>query len=238
MFDSVSSVNKLRVAIVDNEAIGRLGMHAVLSSHPRLDVVGVYDHEESLQPERSWTDVDAVVVDAADDQVPGDQFPGVTVVQTIRAQSPPGRVSIVVITGHFFDDALRRRMREAKADYFYHRSALAKPERLIAAVLAPPVAQNLVPPEADVETLYRLGIKPASAVNAAVEWASQHGQLGGIIPPGSGRRQVDGLRHRFNRVAQLEPRNHDGALPNRRQDAPSHPQIARFLEWATKVKHH
>jgi DNA-binding NarL/FixJ family response regulator len=238
MFDSVSAVDRLRVVIVDNEAIGRLGMSAVLSSDPRLDVVGVYDHEESMLPERSWWDVDVAVVDAADDQLPGDQFPGVTVVQTIRAQSPPGRVSIVVITGHFFDDALRRRMREAKADYFYHRSALAEPERLIAAVLAPPVAQNLVPPEADVEMLDRLGIKHATAVNAAVAWACRHSHLGGIIPPGSGRRQADGLRRNFNRVAQLEPRNHDGTPPNRHQDAPSHPQIQRFLDWATKVKHY
>ncbi len=237
MFESVSAVKRLRVVLVDNEAIGRLGMNAVLSSDPRVDVVGVYDHEESLQPERSWGDVDVAVVDAADDQLAGDQFPGVAVVEAIRAQSPPGKASIVVVTGHFFDDALRRRMREAKADYFYHRSALAEPEKLISAVLAPPVAQNLVPPERDVDTLERLGIKPATAVNAAVAWARRHGQHGGIIPAGSGRRQADGLRRGFNRVAQLEPRNHDGTRPNRHQDVPSHPQIQRFLEWATKVKH-
>ncbi len=238
MFDSVSELKRLRVVIVDNEAIGRLGMTAVLSSDPRLEVVGVYDHDESLRPERSWTGVDVAVVDAADDQLPGDQFPGVAVVLAIREQSPPGSVSIVVITGHFFDDALRRRMREAKADYFYHRSALAEPERLIAAVLSPPVAQNLVPPEAGIDELDRLGIKPATAVNAAVAWARRHSQHGGIVPPGSGRRKADGVRRDFNRVAQLEPRNHDGTPPNRHQEIPSHPQIQRFLEWATKVKHH
>jgi DNA-binding NarL/FixJ family response regulator len=230
-------VSKVRVVIVDNEAIGRLGMKAVLSADARIEVVAVVDHDESLQRRQSWADIDVAIVDAADDQLSGDQFPGVAVVQAMRAQRPPGKLSIVVITGHFFDDALRRRMREAKADYFYHRSALAEPAKLLAAVLAPPVAQNAIPPEADLETLDRLGIKSATKVNAAVAWAGRHGQPGGLIPPGAGRRQADRLRSSFNLVARIEPRNHDGSVPNRPQDAPSHPQIQRFLDWATKVKY-
>ena len=230
-------MNKIRVVVVDNEAIGRLGMHAVLSADPRVEVVAVVDHDEALQVGRSWAGIDVAIVDAADDQLSGDQFPGVAVVQAMRAQRPPGRLSIVVITGHFFDDALRRRMREAKADYFYHRSSFADPAKLLAAVLSPPVAQNAIPPEADSETLDRLGIKAGSKVNAAVAWAGRHGQPGGLVPSGAGRRQADRLRHSFNLVARLEPRNHDGGVPNRPQDAPSHPQIQRFLDWATKVKY-
>ena len=229
-------MHKVRVAIVDNEAIGRLGMREVLSADPGVEVVAVVNHIDALQDGRSWTGVDVAIVDAADDQLNGDQFPGVAVVRAMRLQRPPGTLAIVVITGHFFNDALRRRMREAKADYFYHRSSLAEPARLLAAVLAPPVAQNSIPPEADLETLDRLGINAVTNVNAAVAWAARHGQPGGLVPPGAGRRDADRLRHRFNLAARLEPRNHDGSVPNRPQDAPSHPQIQRFLEWATKVR--
>jgi hypothetical protein len=65
-----------------------------------------------------------VVVDAADERREDDQFPGVGVIEQIRKTPSSTETTILVLTGHYFHPALRRRMREAQADFFYHRSEL------------------------------------------------------------------------------------------------------------------
>lgn len=44
------------------------------------------------------------------------------------------------------------------------------------------------------------------------------------------------LRQEFNEEARLNPVTADGRIPDRPQALPSLPQIARFLEWATRTK--
>ncbi|MCQ0016606.1 hypothetical protein [Actinomadura madurae] len=75
------------------------------------------------------------------------------------------------MTGHFFDDAVRRRMREARADFFYHRSDMADAEALRAAVLRPDLARRRVPPPRDPEAQFRHGVTDATKVNRAIDYA-------------------------------------------------------------------
>jgi hypothetical protein len=73
------------------------------------------DHDQALAS-AGWWEVDVVVVDAADDRRDDDHFPGVEVVEIVRRHRSVHLTTIIVITGHFFDDAVRTRIREAKAD--------------------------------------------------------------------------------------------------------------------------
>jgi hypothetical protein len=75
----------------------------------------------------------------------------VAVVEHARRLVPGRRLTVIVVTGHFFDDAVRRRMREARADFFYHRSEMAEAGALRAAVLRPDRARRAVPAPRDPE---------------------------------------------------------------------------------------
>jgi carotenoid cleavage dioxygenase-like enzyme len=61
----------------------------------------------------------------------------------------PGSVPVRVVVVD--DDAVRRRMREARADFFYHRSEMAEAGALRAAVLRPDRARRAVPAPRDPE---------------------------------------------------------------------------------------
>lgn len=224
-----------RVTVIDDEDISRRGLAELLAEHPQLELVAVLRHHEALEL-TDWDGVDVAVVDAADERHSTDHFPGVAVVEHLRACRTSG-LTIIVLTGHFFDDALRRRMHEARADFFYHRSDFASADQLYEAVLHPERARRKgVPDPEDAEALYRHGVNPSTRVNAGVAFAQQEALF--APPPGSGRRSRlwERRRESFNAVANLQPINADGTAPDRRQNHPSLPQIARFLEWATRVK--
>lgn len=190
-------------------------------------------HDQAMVQPR-WDEVDVAIVDAADEGNQGDQFPGVGVVESIRARGGVG-AKVIVITGHFFDDAVRWRMREAGADFFYHRIELHDAAALYRAVLD--ADGPGIPAEHDPEALFRLGIGPTTKVNAAVAFSKAYS----LDDPRFGRalrRARARLRYRlrFGQETGLRPVNADGRPPERGQDAPSLPQIQRFIEWATKVK--
>ncbi len=228
-----------RVLIVDDDDISRRGFAELLAERPELEVIGVLDHEEAVSCNESrWSSVDVALVDAADERRDGDHFPGVGVVEAIRAVRSPEETAVVVVTGHFFDDALRTRMREAGADFFYHRSQFYDVDRLYRVLLHPEEERSSVPAPEDAETLFRVGVTSATRINDAIRMAGQmpaptasEGKLS--------KRSRAWLRYRvaFNEVARLNPVNADGTVPERDQRDPSLPQIERFLQWATRAKY-
>ncbi|MEU0564790.1 hypothetical protein ABZ297_05225 [Nonomuraea sp. NPDC005983] len=224
-------ISARRLVIVDDDDINRLGLAAILSTAPGLQVVAVLDHERAMTWQ-GWPRIDVALVDAADERRADDHFPGVAVVEAIRATSP--HTVVIVITGHFLDGAIRRRMKEARADYFYHRGELADTAVLLATVRDP---RRAVPPPIDCEEEVRHGVSRHSLVNRAVRHALEHGLPATIAERRNPRsRAWERLRRDFNREARLTAMTSDGRTPDRRQDLPSLPQISRFLQWATRVK--
>lgn len=220
-----------RVAVVDDDEITRVGTVAVLSAHDEIQVVGSYTHADAPI---DWSGVDVAVVDASDHRCHHDHFPGVAVAQAIKADRA-SRCTVVVITGVLFDDAVRRRMREAGADFYYHRSELADAAMLVEIVLARCDRQP-VPEPSDPEALFRLGITHRTRVNDAVAVAQAMGLTSGdagLVQRGRERTQ---RRVAFNQQARLSPVTASGQPPDRPQDAPSLPQIDRFLRWATALR--
>ena len=126
---------RMRVVVVDDDDIQRRGMAEYLADRPEIVIVGALEHGEALGWDLEWDNVDVAVVDAADPGQSGDQFPGVAVADHIRRRRAPHETMVIIVTGHFFDDAVRRRMREAGADYFFHRAELRKRDALYEAVL-------------------------------------------------------------------------------------------------------
>lgn len=226
----------VRVVVVDDDDVNRSGIAAVLDATPQIAVIASLNHAEALTAAPVWSSADVVVVDAADHRRDGDQFPGVAVVEHIRRRRPDGLV-VIVVTGHFFDDAVRRRMREARADFFYHRADWADAQAARDAVLHPRRARRSMPEPQDPESQFRHGVTDATRVNRAVDYATEQDLNGRIIERAEPRsRRWLRLRADFNRIARLTPITRDGREPDRSQDHPSLPQITRFLTWATKIK--
>jgi CheY-like chemotaxis protein len=224
-----------RVVVVDDDAINRRGIASLLAEDPSVDVVACLTHTEALERPERWDSVDVVLVDAADERNRDDHFPGVAVVEAVRRRRPRPRIVILVVTGHFFDDAVRRRMREAQADFYYHRADLADASALRDAVLHPDTHRR-VPGPLRPEALFAHGVTGDTRVNRAVDYAREHGLAPGQGDDGRPRRAWQRLRREFNREARLSPVTVDGRPPERAQSLPSRRQMARFLAWAMRVK--
>lgn len=225
-----------RVAVVDDDEVNRRGLVGLLEDQAGIEVTGVVTHHEALAWGEKWKGIDVAVVDACDERQLHDHFPGVAVVARIRTFRTPGETLVIVRTGQFFDDAVRRRMGEARADFFFHRSELQDAAALRDVVLHPERFRPGVPDVDDPAGLLRLGVGRTTRVNQAVIEASAQG-LFGSAETSYGRRLRSRRREEFNTVARLTPMNADGTMPNRNQSVPSRPQIDRFLEWATRSKH-
>ncbi len=231
----VPGARPARVVVVDDDDINRRGMASLLAEERAIDVVASLTHAEALATPGLWDGVDVVLVDAADERSRVDHFPGVAVVEEVRRHRPRGQTVIVVITGHFFDDAVRRRMREAQADFYYHRTEVGDADSLRNAVLHQD-AQRRVPGPVDPEELFSQGVTDETRVNRAVAYAASHGLEAEMAAGDRPRRSWLRVRREFNREARLNPVTVDGRRPDRPQLLPSRPQIARFLAWATRVK--
>jgi CheY-like chemotaxis protein len=227
---------KRSVAIVDDDDLSRAGIEVVLARDRRLDVRVALNHDQALTTS-SWVGVDVVIVDAADERREDDHFPGVDVVELVRRNRTPEETTIIVITGHYFDDAVRKRMREARADLFFHRTEVQDADYLCEVVADPTPVSRPVPDPADSEAMFRHGIGRATKVNAAVSFARDQEWLGGSLhQTGRRPRSFDRLRRAFGRVGNIHAVNTDGTMPDRAQQDPSRPQIARLLDWATRIK--
>jgi CheY-like chemotaxis protein len=224
---------RTRVAIVDDDDIQRRGMAEYLADRPEVEVVGILDHSDALRWEEEWDTVDIALVDAADPSQLVDQFPGVEVTDHIRRRRSSEQTKVIIVTGHFFDDAVRRRMREAGADYFYHRPDLHRKEGLYEAVLFPERANSGVPDDLDFPAIIRLGVGKSTRINEAVKFAKNSEAH---TSRSHRSRAWNTYRRTFNQVARLQPMNTDGTPPDREQTEPSMTQIDRFLRWATRIK--
>ena len=226
----------VRVVVVDDDDVTRRGLVELLGDQPEIEITGVLNHIEAVRWTDEWARVDVAMVDACDERRTDDQFPGVAVVEQIRRYRRSQETLVIVRTGQFFDDAVRRRMGEARADYFFHRSELQDAEDLRAVVLHPDRFRPGVPELNDPAAVLRYGVSRATRVNEAVARALQGG-LGHPAPIRSARsRALIRQRTEFNKTARLVPINADGTEPDRNQRDPSMPQITRFLDWATRAK--
>jgi hypothetical protein len=181
-----------RVAVVDDNAISLNGDVAALTAHPRIEVVAAVPHDEALGwTEAEWAGLDAVVIDAArpfDEEnryIEGDHFPGVSVAARARELRPD--LLIIVVTGRFFEDGLRRRMKEAGADFFYFRDHLRTPEHLHRAVLDPDSTTAGVPDVEDPNALVALGVDDRSIVNRFIAYLDSRG---GLTATGRGKKRT------------------------------------------------
>lgn len=231
-----------RVVIVDDNEITRTGTERLLGDDPEVEVIAAVDHATALGWRDEWHAADVVIVDAADERRHGDQFPGVEVVRRVRAQIGNPRPVVVVLTGHFLDDALRRRMAEADADFFYSRTEVATGDALRTVVLAPDQSRR-VPHPADPAALRALGVVDTSDLNAYVRYVEGHG-LGEVFstdarmkqgPHASRSRWWQQLRRSLAATGRIQPVNVGGSPPLG-QAVPSITQLRRLYEWASKTK--
>jgi CheY-like chemotaxis protein len=226
-----------RVVVVDDDDISRRGLTELLADRPEIEVAGSLVHDDALEWDGEWNSVDIAIVDAADSRREDDHFPGVGVVDHIRRRRSREQTMVIVLTGHFFDDAVRRRMREAQADFFYHRSELQESADLYRAILHPERERFGVPGVLDPETQFRMGVVSGTRINEAVRFSRSSGLEAKLNRrQGDRSRSWSRLRTSFNDVAHLNPVNADGTPPERIQRDPSLTQIERFLSWATRVK--
>jgi DNA-binding NarL/FixJ family response regulator len=226
-----------RVVVVDDDDISRRGLAELLADRPEIEVAASFVHASALEWDSEWDTIDIAIVDAADSRRIDDHFPGVAVVDHIRRRRSSDQTMVVVLTGHFFDDAVRRRMREAQADFFYHRSELQESGDLYRAILNPEQARAGVPDEMDPESQFKLGVVRSTRINEAIRYSRSTGLEDLLTGREGGRsRSWSRLRASFNDVAHLNPVNADGTPPERRQRDPSLTQIERFLNWATRTK--
>jgi hypothetical protein len=183
---------RLRIAVIDDNQITLNGDVAALAAHPLIDVVAAVDHDEAIRwttPE--WSRLDAILVDAArpfnDDNRyrDGDHYPGVEVVTRAREFRP--ELLVIVLTGRFFEDGLRRRMKEAGADFFYFRDHLRTPELLHQAVLEPDTRSAGVPDVQDPDALAVLGVDDRSRINRFLAYLDTRG---GFAATGRGQRRT------------------------------------------------
>jgi hypothetical protein len=187
----VDGDRRRRVAVVDDNTISLNGDVVSLAAHPLIDVVAAVDHVEALRwTDADWDALDAVVVDAAepfdDDNRyrDGDHFPGVAVVDRARRARPD--LLVIVVTGRFFEDGLRRRMKEAGADFFYFRDHLRDPDQLHRVVLEPETCRAGVPDVDDPDALAALGVDDRSLVNRFIAYLDGRG---GMVATGRGHKR-------------------------------------------------
>lgn len=223
-----------RVAVVDDDDWSRTGLAAILAADARIEVVAALTHDEALTDDR-WLDADVVVVDAADDRRTDDQFPGVAVVERARA-ALHAHATVIAVTGYFWDSAVRVRMKEAGADLLYYRPEVQDGDRIRAVVLDPDLETRAFPAPDDDEELFRLGINPTTRVNRFVTTARELGWLDGqLARPGRRTRRFEREREQASTAGRVHPVNADGTPPDREQSWPGRPQLARLLDWATRV---
>lgn len=163
----------MRVAVVDDHASQLEGRIAWLSRCADVEAFGMAFEEAAAYTH--WEQVQVVVLDGHDRRSPEhrriaaaakgvpalpdhDNFAGVRVAEAIRRQSPSDRTTIVMISAHARDSAVRaRRIAQAGVDYVFEHYEVERDERaFVQAVLHP----DTVP-----------------VGDAAIDWAS-HGYLG------------------------------------------------------------
>jgi DNA-binding NarL/FixJ family response regulator len=156
----------VRVVIIDDDEWIRRGRADALRDLPGIDVTTILDHHDALAFGAGWDSVDVALVDARDDNQAWDKFPGVSVVEAIRARRDPEQTTVIVISGHMLNDVLRLRMHEAGADFFYSHDEVRNVEQLATVIEHPSSGRRASPPSSS--GLSSAGLTPKSTPNAAL----------------------------------------------------------------------
>lgn len=228
--------------MVDDNTLTLPGFVQAVDAAPELELVAGFGHDDALAWTGDWAAVDALVVDAADEDRPGDQFPGVAVVRHVRAAIDAGDHGpvVVVVTGHYLHDGLRHRMAAAGADFFFLRSDLRSPGALVDVVLHPDGHRRGVPSPADRERLGLLGVGRGADVERFVSWVDERG-LGPDLAGDGGRaeprsRRWGRIRKEAAGAGGIEPVNLTTGNQPRGQHSPSIRQLGRLWQWAARVR--
>jgi hypothetical protein len=199
-----------------------------------VQLVAGLDHDQALSWDGDWAEVDALVIDAADEGRAGDQFPGVAVVRRVRGSVVDDGPLIVVVTGHYLHDGLRHRMAAAGADFYFLRADLRSSGALLDVVLHPERHRRGVPAVADASALQVLGVGPGSDVEAFVERVDGKGLDGTRQHPRS--RRWTRLRLDAAAAGRIEPRNLSTGDPPLGQSTPSIRQLSALWQWAARIR--
>lgn len=221
-----------RVVIVDDDPWVRRGRSEWLSEVPSCQVVASLSPPEALAFDR-WHECDVAIVDAWDEGQDFDRFPGVAVVERIRAARGPDLL-IIVISGHVFDDMLRLRMAEAGADFFYGHNDVRDVETLVEAISRPEETRRVTP--GNPERLAQLGLSAVSRPNATLRAIEDEGMKTAFAPGLSqkqttlSRRAVINARKRLAAVAKLSSDAASGR--SRESSVPEWRAVVRFVNRA------
>ncbi len=222
------------VAIVDDNLWVRHGRAAALGEHGGFDVVEL-EHRRATELGAGWAAVDVALVDAHDDSEPFDRFPGVGVVEAIRAAGRP-TTAVVVVSRLVDNPYLRLRLAEAGADYCYHHDEVSDPEALVAVATAPSPDHRVVWP--DRAALAALGLGAAARPNATLHYLAAEGLEGAFevgVPQKSlelSRRTIMRVRREVGRLTGLRAPLGSG----RGLDAPDWRTVVDFVNRARGVE--
>lgn len=230
-----------RVVVVDDHELRRRGFTDTLLECPAVEVVASLSHRDASSLAVEWDTIDVVVVDAADPSRDDDQFPGVQTVRDVRGRQRLRRATVIVVTGHFLHDGLRRRMQEAGADFFYYGEELRTKERLLQVVLHPERERAGVPSVRAPHALAAVGVTRQARVNAALDYIAKQrlvhelrGSADSRTDPRS--RRWRRIREGVSRAGHLVPVNIDGIPPRRdQQSVPSISQLQRFFQRFARI---
>jgi DNA-binding NarL/FixJ family response regulator len=227
----------MKVAIVDDDLWVRHGRATALGNAPGFDVIEMTPRE-AMAFGKGWDGVEVALVDAHDETEPFDRFPGVSVVESIRAHQGQTETLVIVVSGHCDNVFLRLRMAEAGADYFYRHEDVRDLASLIEVIRHPDPARRVIAPDAAV--LSELGLVPGSRPNAALHFLEDEGLVDAFDGHRSqkalslSRRSIIRIRREMGRLAGLSPANPVG--PARRLDAPEWRAVVDFVNRARGVE--
>ena len=227
--------------MVDDNQLTLPGFLHALHQSSEVELVAGLDHDQALTWDGDWADVDALIVDAADEGRAGDQFPGVAVVRRVRAAVVEGGPLIVVVTGHYLHDGLRHRMAAAGADFYFPRADLRSPEALLDVVLHPGRHRRGVPDVIEPGARRVLGVAADSDVESFLELVAADGLDDALSADRTAREQPRSRRWaRFRREAseagRIEARNLTTGDSPLGHETPSIRQLARLWRWAARVR--
>ena len=222
---------------MDDDLWVRHGRATALAHEPGFEVTELTPRE-AMAYGPGWEGVEVALVDAHDETEPFDRFPGVTVVEAIRANQGPEPTLVIVISGHRDNVFLRLRMAEAGADYFYRHEEVRDLPSLVSAIEHPDPERRALAP--DPAVLAKLGLGPGSRPNAALHFLEDEGLVGAFDGQrsqkslGLSRRSIIRIRREMGRLAGLSPANPIG--PSRRLDAPEWRAVVDFVNRARGVE--
>lgn len=223
-----------RVAIVDDDLWVRHGRAAALSAHGGFEVVELTPRQAAALG-TGWAGVDVALVDGHDGSEPFDHFPGVGVVEAIRAHRGPA-ARVIVVSGHLANPFLRLRMAEAGADYFYRHEEVADLSSLLSVIADPAPDHRAARPDA--ATLAALGLSPSARPNAVLHYLEGEGLLEAFDGHRSqktlplSRRTIMRIRREVGQLTGLTP----AVGSSRDLDAPDWRTVVDFVDRARGVE--